>query len=894
MTEDDQGRHRTRRRLWLALAAVVVLLVLLVAAPLVSLNRYKSRITHLMAASLGRPVRLSSVELRLLPRPGFVLYDLTVDEDPAYGAEPVLHASTVTASIRLLSLWSGRLEISRISVDDASLNLVRTGEGQWNLGSLFHTAAEKAGAAAGAGPRSAAPLPYLEATNSRINIKNGAEKLPYSLVDADLSFWQDEPGEWRIRLRGQPARTDLIVQGADTGLVRLEASVHRAPELRWMPVHLDLDWRDAQLGQLSRLLIGSDPGWRGDLTWQLHLDGTADAAQIKTRLRATGVHRAEFAPAAPMDFDANCGFLYHYSERAVENLLCDSPLGDGHVRLSGNLPGKSGSPHFSVELDRIPVAVGLDALRTLRSGFGPGLEATGDISGKIGYAEGVQENGAPQKTASKAPAGKVHATGPYVTQAGPLTGSFTVERFQLGGDGLREPILIPKLVLEPEVGAIQGQQEGASRFDFEHVVLAATVALPAGSATPLTVTTHLGLSGYQLTVRGQAALSRAREFAHVAGMPDAALLDALAGDALTVDLTAEGPWMQAETAPLGSISPSLGTPEFVTPEPAALEPVRTPASADALTDRLTGTVTLHSANWKSDYLASHVEIPQATLHLDRVGDDTRLRWEPLVFSYGPVKGTAIVTLPASCAAGQPCPARNPVHFQVEFGALDAAALQAAIMGAHEKGTLLSELINRLSPSSPAPVWPELEGTVKADSLILGPVTLEKPSATVRILNNGAEITGLNAGILGGQVHGTGTLSTGDANHRLPDYALTGTFEKLSPVAVGQLLGQHWPAGVLNAGGKIELSGFTGKDLASSAKGNLHFEWRHGALTVHTGASPVRFERWTGEAEITNGTIAVKRNQMLEGGRKQKVDASVQLEDPPSFTVVPSRETQAKR
>jgi hypothetical protein len=842
-----------------------------------------------MAASLGRTVRLSSVELRLLPRPGFVLTDLTVDEDPAYGAEPVLHASTVTASIRLLSLWSGRLEIDRISVDDASLNLVRTGEGQWNLDSLFRTAAAKAGAAGGAGPRRVAPLPYLEATNSRINIKNGAEKLPYSLVDTDVSFWQDEPGQWRIRLRGQPARTDLIVQGADTGLVRLEASVHRAPELRQMPVHLDLDWRDAQLGQLSRLLIGSDPGWRGDLTGELHLDGTPDAAQINTRLRATGVHRAEFAPAAPMDFDANCGFLYRYSQRAVQSLVCDSPLGEGHIRLAGELPGKGGPQNFSVELDRIPLAAGLDALRTLRSGFAPGLEATGDISGKITYAEGAQQNGAPKKTATTARAGKLHATGPHDVQPGPLTGSLTVQRIQLSGDGLREPILIAKLVLEPEVGAMQGQQEGGSRFVAEHAVLAATVAVPAGAAAPLTVTTRLGLSGYELTVRGQAALARARELARVAGMGDAALLDALAGDAVNLDLSAEGPWMQAETAPLGSISPSLITPGQVAPDLA-----RKPASTDALTDHLTGTVTLHNANWKADYLANHVEIPQATLHLDRVGDDTMLRWDPLVFSYGPVKGTAIVTLPLPeiCAASQPCPAHNPVHFQVEFGALDAAALQAAILGAHEKGTLLSELINRLSPSSPAPVWPELEGTVEADSLILGPVTLEKPSAMLRILNNNAEITDLNAGILGGHVHGTGTLSTGDASHRLPDYALTGTFEKLSPGAVGQLLGQHWPTGALDADGKIELSGFTGKDLASSAKGSLHFEWRHGSFAVHAGASPVRFERWTGEAEIANGAIALKQNQMLEGARKRRVDASVQLEDPPNFTVVPSRETQA--
>jgi uncharacterized protein involved in outer membrane biogenesis len=211
----------------------VAILAVLLVPPLVSMSRYKSRITKLMSVSLGRPVRLSSVEFRLFPTPGFVLTDLTVQEDPAYGAEPVLHANTVTASIRLLSLWRGRLEISSVSVDEASLNVVRTPEGRWNLDPLFRTAAATAepaagGSAPGRNPRSMA-LPYMEATNSRINFKNGTEKLPFSLVETDLSFWQERPGDWRIRLRGQPARTDVSLDPADTGLVRLEASVQRAP-----------------------------------------------------------------------------------------------------------------------------------------------------------------------------------------------------------------------------------------------------------------------------------------------------------------------------------------------------------------------------------------------------------------------------------------------------------------------------------------------------------------------------------------------------------------------------------------------------------------------------------------------------------------------------------------
>src|SRR6266568_8683274 len=323
MTEEAQGQRRRQSKLWMILAALAVIVAVIVVPPLVSINRYKARITQLMFASLGRPVRLSSVELRLFPRPGFVLTDLIVEEDPSYGAEPVLRASTVRASIRLFPLWRGRLEISRISVDEASLNLVRTTEGRWNLDPFFRTAGQSP-----TDPKKHhKPLatPYLEATNSRINIKQGFEKLPFSLVSADLSFWQENPGDWRVRLRGQPARTDVSLDLGDTGILQLEARLLRAPELRQMPMHLDLECREAQLGQLSKLILGTDSGWRGDLTGEVHLDGTPDSAEVTTQLRATGVHRAEFAPAAPLDFDANCGFVYHYSARSLERLVCDSP-----------------------------------------------------------------------------------------------------------------------------------------------------------------------------------------------------------------------------------------------------------------------------------------------------------------------------------------------------------------------------------------------------------------------------------------------------------------------------------------------------------------------------------------------------------------------------------------
>jgi len=850
MTEDVQGRQRNRKRLWIALVIVVAILAVVIVPPLVSLNHYKNRITRLMAASLGRPVRMSAVELRLLPRPGFILSDLTVEEDPAYGAEPMLHANSVTASLRLLSLWRGQLEVSRISVDEASLNLVRTAAGRWNLDSFFSSAATMQGvpAQAGGSQGRARPFPFLEATNSRINIKSGAEKLPFSLVNTDLSFSQDSPGNWRIRLRGQPARTDLSLTLGDTGVVQLEGTVRRGPELRQMPIHLDIEWREAQLGQLTRLVAGSDSGWRGDLRGELHLDGTAEVAQIKTRLRATGVHREEFTPAAPMDFDANCGFVYHYSTRAVENLVCDSPLGTGRVRLTGDLPADPGQPHYSLELDRIPVAAGLDALRTVRSGLAPGLVAGGTVSGKITYAESRAGTEAEKKATARNHTAKAGAVA-----SGPLSGSLTVEGFQLNGGGLNLPVDAPKMTLEP-----------AAATSGNSVALAGNVAIPAGGASPLAVNVRLSLTGYQATVRGLASVARAKELAHAAGLAKAADMDALAGSSAAVDLSAEGPWLPAEEIPFSDIL--LVSAKNA---PAAAKQ-RADAAGKPTADSLSGTVTLHNANWKADYLASHVEIAQATLHLD----NGETRWDPVVFTYGPVKGTASLTLPSHCDAAGPCPA----HFEVQFGDLDASTLQAAVLGAHEKGTLLSELINKLHPAT-APAWPQVDGTVKADSLILGPVTLRGATATLHLLSAGAEITGLDAELLGGRVHGAGSLLLGVK----PAYTLTGHFEKLNPVAVGQLVGERWSGGAFNADGKIDLSGYTDSDLAGSVKGTLHFEWQHGSVAGSVPVALSRFGRWTADAEIANHQLTLKQNTVEQGSRKGAVEGVLTLGEPPEMS-----------
>ena len=221
-------RKRKRRLLW-GLVFVVVGVALVLTPPLLSVGRLRLGIAKRMSASLGRPVHLDDVNLNILPVPGFTLTNLVVSEDPAFGAEPVIRANKVTASLRVSSLWRRQVEFGTVSFQDPSVNLVRNADGRWNIESiLLHAAQSEVEPTGKETPGRMPRFPYVEATGARVNVKMGAEKLPYSLTEADLALWLPNPKEWRVRLQGKPARTDTNV--SDTGMLTMEATLARADE----------------------------------------------------------------------------------------------------------------------------------------------------------------------------------------------------------------------------------------------------------------------------------------------------------------------------------------------------------------------------------------------------------------------------------------------------------------------------------------------------------------------------------------------------------------------------------------------------------------------------------------------------------------------------------------
>lgn len=321
---DDTRSPRWRRHLrwWLAAGTAVVLLALL--PPLLNANRYQRQIARSMSLSLGRPVHLDNVSLHLLPMPGLTLSNLVVSEDPAFGAEPTIRANSVEATLRLSSLWRGRVEISTVRFVEPSVNLVRNTAGRWNLADiLLHASQVKTAPTAQRRAGPAPRFPYIEATGGRVNVKLGEEKLPFSLTATDFALWQPSPHQWRVRLRGQPDRTDADT--TDPGSLRIEGDLLQATTAEDVRVDLHANWYDAPLGEATLLLTGSDLGWRGHLNLDAQLAGTLNAAQMKSRLTLIGLRRAEFAPAHPLDVQLTCSAGLSIETVLLKQLTCTLP-----------------------------------------------------------------------------------------------------------------------------------------------------------------------------------------------------------------------------------------------------------------------------------------------------------------------------------------------------------------------------------------------------------------------------------------------------------------------------------------------------------------------------------------------------------------------------------------
>ena len=341
-----------------------------------------ARIIHSISSALGRPVEASRVSLRFLPRPGFELKQFVVRDDAHSGAEPVLQAPEVAAVLRVGPLLRGRFEIARLSLTDPSLNLVRSREGNWNIAGLL----QKTGLAAPGGNNKPATFPYIEASSARVNFKVGQEKKPFALVNSDFVLWQESDSSWGVRLKAEPVRADFNL--TDTGTVEVEGSWHADSNLREVPLKFKVAWLNAQLGQGTKLLLGNDKGWRGELKITAELSGTPESLLIQTQASVDDFRRYDISPGSSLRLGVKCGGQYSVSTKAFSNVACRAPVGDsGQVALNGGFNAVERNYDLTLSAQSVPLQSLANLAARLKKGLPQDLTAAGNLEADVTFSK---------------------------------------------------------------------------------------------------------------------------------------------------------------------------------------------------------------------------------------------------------------------------------------------------------------------------------------------------------------------------------------------------------------------------------------------------------------------------------------------------------------------------
>lgn len=499
------------KRRWAAAAALLLLALFLVRP---GASRLKSRIITSLSAAVGRPVDLASVHIRLLPQPGFDLENLVVYDDPAFGSEPILRASAVTADLRLRSLLRGRLEVSKLDLTEPSLNLVHHVGGGWNLQGLLERAARTPLAPTGKMKSEPRPsFPYIEGTSGRINFKNGPEKKPYALTNADFSLWQESEDTWGVRLKALPFRSDMNLN--DTGQLQLSGTWQRAGTFRDTPVHFDVDWARAQLGQMTQFFTGNDRGWRGDIRFNATVTGTPELLKISSTVSADDFRRYDIASGASLRLSGRCDGEYSTQEHEFHHIACIAPVGAGLVTVTGN----AGAPdrhkyHLTVTAQDLPASAIGALARQAKKDLPEDLLLEGTLQGKLT----VSENAAPGAQSRVEGHGEI---------AG-LRLSSRSEKVELG------PVTIPIIVTGATAGVSRNRVRAHTQFELGPFALD---RVRTGGAV---VRGWVDRSGYGFTILGDAEVGRTLRLARVFGIRT---LNSAADGTAQLNLQIAGSWM---------------------------------------------------------------------------------------------------------------------------------------------------------------------------------------------------------------------------------------------------------------------------------------------------------------------------------------------------------------
>jgi uncharacterized protein involved in outer membrane biogenesis len=794
-----------RRRL---AAGAVLLLLLFVLRP--GASPLKSRIIASISSAIGRSVDISSVHIRLLPSPGFDLENLVVYDDPSFGAEPMLRASEVTASLRLTSLLRGRIEIARLDLTEPSLNVVHADSGRWNLEALVERTSHMP-LAPTSKPKleRRAGFPYIEATSARINFKSGPEKKSFALTGADFSLWQESEDAWGVRLKAQPVRTDLNLN--DTGMLQISGKWQRASTLRETPLDFSVEWRRAQLGQLTKLFTRNDQGWRGGADFEATLSGTPAKLAVSSSLAVQDFRRYDITSGEPMRLAARCDSEYSSLDHTFHEVICNAPVETGLIALKGDM-GLPGSHRYGLVLiaDNVPAAALVALAQRTKKNLPEDLMSAGVLRGNL--------------TIDEAPESPLQVEGRG--QIDDFRLASAVNKIEIA------PGAIPFVLTSGEGSEghvrLKNHRKAESKGSFAGPRLdLGPIPLTAERGMVMTLQGWINRAGYNFTLTGDTGIGRALHLTRMIGLPS---LNTTAEGLAQLDLQIAGGWGWNDST-----------------------------QADVFVPQITGTAKLRSVRVPVRGTEEPIEIASANLQLDH--DVSRI--DKLNAIAAGATWTGSLEVPRGCGTPSAC----EVHFKLKADhvALDDLSHWASPPAKEQPWYHVLES----TPQAKASLFSSLRasGRLTADHLQLKKFSVDHVSASVQLDRGELQLSELQASFLGGshlgnwQADFTVKPAVCKASGNLTGLQLARLADKESaPALSGTADATYQVSGACTLGTQASIW----TSFWASATGTFKFEFNNGMLpgfSLVQDEESLKFASLSGQARLHDGTIETKDAQL---------------------------------
>jgi hypothetical protein len=780
----------------------------------------KARVTNSISQAVGRSVEIGSVRLRFLPRPGFEIDDLLVRDDLAFGAEPLVRSPDVTAAVSISALLRGRMEIARLSLSEPSLNLTRNQNGHWNLEDLIDRTSHSLLAPTGSSRQSRRPsFPYIEATEARVNLKLGTEKTHFALTNAEFALWQESADTWGVRLQARPIRTDANL--TDTGVVNVSALWRRSVQVHQTPIQVTFQWKQAQIGQVSKLVYGTEKDWRGAALLSGTIVGTPARLKVVADATVDNFRREDVISGGNLRLAAHCVAEYAPATREVAGLDCTSPVGSGYLQVKGSAAGVLASGQLFVPsnlwlvINRAPAKSLVNLLQYVSPQFPEDLQVTGEITSNIQLLPGdsthpisIQGNGS--------------INGLEIARNGEDAVGFGSVPFRVSNgtsSGLSK---------SSAARTTRGGPQGSDQLSRELRAEIGPINLAPGRLGPLTVQATLTRSGFTASEHGDASIARLLLTAKALGLAT----PGFSGDgAASVNLHASGTWFGDERA------------------------------------LVTGTAHLRSVHAQVRGVNAAIAIQNADLAID-AGAVTVQNLSAVALDS---KWHGSLRIPRSCAR----PADCEFGFRLRSDKLSSATLNTLLNPSQRPKAWYRFLsLGKEQPSYL--LQTKASGNIAIDSLSLGSMSCAGFASDVQLDAGMVTLKNFRAECLDGTATGTWKA---DFTAASPKYTGNGELDGVSLSDIAQLMHDDWVEGKGHATYQFQSAGSNIQDLLNSADLNAEFRisgGRFAHIVFTRDSGPLRASDFSGTAHLANRAISFPEAKLTSGGEVYTVSGTASL------------------